>query len=95
MAIAKTSTIPYNPIGVKALLAWYESNNREPPRGLQAATSWARSDYGVPSNYGEGHAFRSWLYDEYNGAEIVKQNKKTVIRFTDEYQCTMFMLRWS
>lgn len=89
MAIAKTTVIPYHPIGVKVLLAWYENNNKEPPRGLEIGRRY------VPSYYGEGQAFRTWLFDEYNGAEVVRHNKQPVIRFTDEHQLMMFMLKWS
>jgi hypothetical protein len=71
------------------LLHWYESRNIDPPHGLGIGR------YYIPSNYGEGKAFRDWLFEEYGGAEIVKLNKKAMIRFVDEQQLIMFSLKWS
>jgi len=44
------------------------------------------------SNFGSDKLFRNWLFDNYC-AEIVKENKQTMIRFIDQHQLTMFMLK--
>lgn len=49
----------------------------------------------IPNKYGSGEKFRFWLFREYNGADIVNQNHKPFIRFTDEQYATLFLLQWS
>ena len=45
------------------------------------------------SNYGIDRAFRDWIFANY-GAEIVKHDGKTMIRFIDEQMMLLFVLKY-
>ncbi len=80
--------MPFHPAGSKAWVDVCKLNDRD--------EAMAMSEYhrAVPSRYGAGEKFHFWLYREYGGAEVVRVNKRPMIRFVNEQYLTLFSLRW-
>lgn len=84
----KFTVVPFFPSGEKAWHDFLRCN------GNDVAAERIIKYRVMASPYGIGKRFRDWMFDEY-GAEISGNGKKCMIRFIDEQNVSMFLMRWS